>query len=132
MAIMRDEMLEELKKLRSDNHEKYLQTVKNLVLQSMTRMLEDEIIVMCREEDKDDIGAMIDDLQSEYSAFMNEKTGREYECVISVMDDQFLTDDKDHGCGGVIIYNKAKTIMCPNMIVGRLNQTFEECLPAIR
>ena len=36
------------------------------------------------------------------------------------------------GCGGVIVYNADKMIMCPNMICTRLKQAFEECLPAIR
>ena len=132
LRAMRDEMLEDLKELRSKQRDKYMKTLSNLVLQSMIRMLEPEIYIMCREEDKDDVEAMVSDLQSQYSTFMNEKTGRDYETKINVIDDRFLTDDKDLGCGGVIVYNSDKTIMCPNMICSRLNQAFEECLPSIR
>ena len=110
LRAMRDEMLEDLKDLRSKQRDKYMKTLSNLILQSMIRMLEPEIYIMCREEDKDEDDAMVSDLQSEYSTFMNEKTGRDYETKINVIDDRFLTDDKDLGCGGVIVYNSDKTI----------------------
>ena len=72
LQSMRKEMLEELKNLRSEQREKYLSTLKSLVLQSMIRMLEPEIHIMCREEDVGDIEGMIDQLQNEYATFMNE------------------------------------------------------------
>ena len=133
IAELRDEMLNELKDLRVNDRERYLGTLKNLILQSMVRMLESEIHVKCREEDKEDIEAMIDDLQTQYSEFMAEKTGRdEYATTIHIFEDDFLTAAEDEDCGGVIVLNSEKTIVCKNMIVSRLKQTFEECLPAIR
>ena len=63
---------------------------------------------------------MTDDLQSEYSAFMEEATGREYNTVINVIDDNFLTAEDDDDCGGVIVYSEDKKIVCKNMIVSRL------------
>ena len=126
-------MLHELKDLRVNDRDRYLGTLKNLILQSMVRMLESEIHVKCREEDKEDIEAMIEDLQTQYSEFMQEKTGRdEYATAINVVEDDFLTADEDQDCGGIVVFNSAKTIVCKNMIVSRLMQTFEECLPAIR
>lgn len=98
----------------------------------MIRMLEDEVRVLCREEDKDELADLASGIEEEYAAFMQEKTGREYACSIVVKEDKFLTDDMDKGCGGVIVFNANEGIMCQNMIFNRLNQAFEECLPSIR
>ena len=133
IAELREEMLHELKDLRVNDRDRYLGTLKNLILQSMVRMLETQIYVKCREEDKEDIEAMIEDLQTQYSEFMTEKTGRdEYATAINMIEDDFLTADEDQDCGGVVVFNSEKTIVCKNMIVSRLKQAFEECLPAIR
>lgn len=130
---LREEMLNELKDLRVNDRDRYLGTLKNLILQSMVRMMESTIQVKCREEDKDDIEAMVEELQTNYSEFMQEKTGRdEYSTIIEIVEDDFLTADEDQDCGGVVVFNSEKTIVCKNMIVSRLKQTFEECLPAIR
>jgi len=130
---LREEMLVELKDLRVNDRDRYLGTLKNLILQSMVRMLESEIHVKCREEDKEDIESMIDELQTTYSEFMQEKTGRdEYATNINMIEGDYLTADEDQDCGGVVVFNSEKTIVCKNMIVSRLKQTFEECLPAIR
>lgn len=133
ISELREEMMNELKDLRVNDRDRYLGTLKNLILQSMVRMLETEIHVKCREEDKDDIEGMIDELQTTFAEFMQEKTGRdEYSTTINMIEDDFLTADEDQDCGGVVVFNSEKTIVCKNMIVSRLKQTFEECLPAIR
>jgi V-type H+-transporting ATPase subunit E len=130
---LKEEMLNELRDLRVNDRDRYLGTLKNLILQSMVRMLEDEIHVKCREEDKEDIEGMCEELQTTYMEFMQEKTGRdEYSTNINIVEDDYLTADEDQDCGGVVVFNSEKTIVCKNMIVSRLKQTFEECLPAIR
>lgn len=48
------------------------------------------------------------------------------------MPDYYLTDEKDLGCGGVILYSENKKIVCPNMLHSRLNLALEEMLPEIR
>ena len=120
MQMMRKEMLEDLKTLKTDNRDKYLNTVKNLVLQTMIRLLETEVHVLCREEDKNDLSGMKAEIEEQYTTFMNEKTGRDYACTINIIEDKSLTDDQDMGCGGVVVYNSDKAIMCPNMICTRL------------
>ena len=112
---------------------RYLATVKMLILQGMIKLIEPMLQVKCREEDVEDIKGMVDDLEKEYSEFMSEKTGRdEYECKIVVLDDNFLEEGRDQGCGGVVLYTENSKIVCPNMLINRLHLAFEELLPAIR
>ena len=61
---------------------------------------------------------------------MKEQTEKDtYECKLSVIDGAELTDEKDKGCGGVILYTSNEKIVCPNMLYSRLNLAFEEMLP---
>ena len=127
--IMLAKMVEE----RKNNRERYLATVKDLVLQSMIKLLEPSLKILCREEDLNDIKGITDDIESKYKTFMTEKTGRdEYECTLTVMDEVYLKDSQDKGCGGIILYTEDERIVCPNMIVNRLDLAFEEYLPMIR
>ena len=44
---------------------------------------------------------------------MKDKTGRdEYDCKLTVYDKHFLTDERDEGCGGVIIFTEDERIVC--------------------
>ena len=64
---------------------------------------------------------------------MHEKTGRdEYKCELTVLEDNFLKEEQDEGCGGVIVYTVNSKIVCPNNLKDRLNLAFEELLPQIR
>ena len=64
---------------------------------------------------------------------MQEQTERDdYECTLSIMEGKYLTDADDFGCGGVVTYTENKKIVCPNMIISRLNLALEEMLHQIR
>ena len=96
-------------------------------------MLETTIYIKCREEDKGDIEAMTDSLSNEFHTFMVEKTERDtYHCDIVIIEDEYLTAEQDMDCGGVVVYDESRKIMCKNTLVSRLKQTFEEALPMIR
>ena len=112
---------------------RYLATVKNLILQGMIKLIEPVVQIKCREEDVEDVKGMVDDIEREYSEFMSAQTGRdEYECKVIVLDDMFLDDGRDQGCGGIVLYTENSKIVCPNMLINRLHLAFEELLPAIR
>ena len=127
-GIMREKLINE----RQNNRERYLQTVKDLIFQSMIKLLEPSLKIMCREEDVSDIQGSLSELQTKFTEFMKEKTERDYECTLEVIDAKFLTDDVDMGCGGVILYTANERIVCPNTLFNRLNLAFEEFLPQIR
>ena len=124
--IMKEKLIDE----RVNNRERYLATVKNLIFQSMIKLLEPPLKILCREEDEEDTKGFLEDLQSEYHEFMLEKTERdEYECTLEVIEGTYLKDDQDMGCGGVILYTENQRIVCPNTLFNRLNLAFEEFLP---
>ena len=77
---------------------------------------------------------MTSDLEKKYSAFMKKETERDYECKLIVIDDanNYLSADKDQGCGGIILYTENSRIVCPNTLIDRLDLAFEEMLPVIR
>ena len=79
-------MLEKLVDERSNNRERYLATVKNCILQSMIKLLEPSLKILCREEDKEDIEGLISEIEQEFVDFMTEKTSRdEYSCTLTVI-----------------------------------------------
>ena len=80
-----------------------------------------------------DIKGMISGIEKDFSKFMKDKTGRdEYECTLSVIEDEHIKPEKDEDCGGIILYTEDQRIVCPNMLISRLGLAFEECLPMIR
>lgn len=96
----------------------------------MIKLLEPSLKILCREEDKDDIQGCLADLQNKFHEFMLEKTERdEYECTLEIIEGNYLTDEKDLGCGGVILYSDNQRIVCPNTLKDRLDLAFEEFLP---
>ena len=79
----------------------------------MIKLLEPSLKVMVRKEDYNDINGCINELENQYSQFMKDKTGRdEYNCTLTVFDQTFLTDERDEGCGGVIIFTEDERIVC--------------------
>ena len=134
LKAMKKVMLGRLQDQVHSNRDAYLATVKMLILQGMIKLIEPSLQIKCREEDVSDIKAMLPDLQSQYHDFMKEKTLRdEYECELSVVEDLgYLGKDRDHDCGGIVLYTANSCIVCPNTIFNRLNLCFEEMLPQIR
>ena len=130
---IKKEMITRLAEEMTNNRSRYLEAVKNLILQSMIKLLEPSLLIRCREDDKADIEGFTKELEEKYHSYMLEKTERdEYSCSLSVMEGDFLTDDVDQGCGGVILYTENQRTVVPNMLVNRLNLAFEEFLPTIR
>lgn len=130
---IKDIMMVKLKEEMENNRDRYLATVKNLILQSMIKLIEPQLEIMVREEDKDDIESMIPEIQDQYKEFMTEKTERdEYECELTILEEKYMPAELDKGCGGIILFTTNKRIMCTNTLVSRLNLACEESLPNIR
>ena len=81
-------------------------------------MIEPKLQIKCRKDDVKDISAMVPELEKDYAKFMNEQTGKDdYNCELICLDDNFLKEDQDQGCGGVILYTMDSKIVCPNTLV---------------
>ena len=130
---IKDAMVIKLKDTMKNDRSRYLETVKNLILQGMIKLLEPELKIRVRKDDESDINRMLSDLESEFAEFMEEQTGRdEYTTKLEVVNDVFVTDDKDHGCGGIILYTPNRRIVCVNTLFSRLELAYQELLPEIR
>ena len=130
---IKEAMVIRLRDTMKKDRKRYLATVKNLILQSMIKMIEPSLLIKCRQEDVNDIKGMISDLQGEYSSFMEQQTGRdEYECTLEVYEESYITDDRDKGCGGIILYTSNSRTVCENTLYSRLELAFQELLPSIR
>ena len=130
---IKDLMVARLQKTMKTERKRYLETVKNLILQGMIKLIEPTLQIKCRRDDVQDIKGMCKDLESKYSSFMHEQTGRdEYSCTLKVLEDNFMTEEQDRGCGGVMLYTENSRIVCANTLYSRLNLAYEEMLPVIR
>ena len=59
---IKEVMMEKLKDEMVNNRDRYLATVKNLILQSMIKLIEPGLEIMVREDDKDDIEGMLEEI----------------------------------------------------------------------
>ena len=96
----------------------------------MIKLIEPSLQIKCRKEDANEIKGMLKELESTYHKYMLDQTTRdEYTCTLSVIEGKFLTEDKDKGCGGIILYTENSRIVCPNTLINRLDLALEELLP---
>ena len=65
---------------------------------------------------------------------MLKETGTDkYQTQIKVIEDDFIESESSSGkCGGIILMNENKTIMCFNTLDSRLQLTYDESLPHLR
>ena len=52
---IKDTMKDKLREERTNNRGRYLSTLKNLIMQAMIKLIEPELQIMCREDDKRDV-----------------------------------------------------------------------------
>ncbi len=62
LVQIKTEMKQNLKNQRLNNRSNYLKTIKNLILQSMIKLLEPSLKVMVRKEDLNDIKNCLNEL----------------------------------------------------------------------
>ena len=110
----------------------YLETLKNLIVQGMIKLLEDEVELKVREDEVDTVKGMLSDCEAKYSEIMMEETQREYSTKLSVIEDVFLKDDEGGKSGGIILYAHNRRIVVSNTLEDRLNLVFEQELPQLR
>ena len=111
---------------------RYKDTLKLLIIQGMIKLLEPEVHLQVREQDVDLAKSMIKECENMFKEFMLKETKRDYVTKLFVYEDRHLTNEKGGECGGVILTNTDRRIVCINTIESRLSQCFEELLPEIR
>ena len=123
-----DETLEKLKAFAKSDNNDYKKLLKELILESMVKLLENECFIKARKEDTKYIQSIIKECESEFSKLMEKETKRHYECKLNILDDEFIEDEY----GGIILMNKDKKIIVNNGLKDRLMLTKENNLPQIK
>ena len=98
----------------------------------MIKLLEDELELKVREQEVSMVQGILAECEAEYTDIMKRETTRDYACTLSVMEDQFLTNENGGRCGGVVLLAHNRRIVCSNTLEDRLNMIFESELPTIR
>lgn len=60
---------------------------------------------------------------------MKRETKEDYRTTLHIIDSEYLNSETGGECGGVILYNENRKIVCINTLYSRLNLCFEELLP---
>ena len=98
----------------------------------MIKLLEKKLLVMCRKEDLSLVKDLKGECEKEFSEIMMRETNEEYNCHLEVLNSEFLNDVSGGECGGIILMNESRRIVCQNTLRERLDLVFEELLPVIR
>eukprot|EP01066_Platyproteum_vivax_P012739 Platyproteum_vivax@DN5789_c0_g1_i2.p1 len=122
----------------SKDTNKYKIIITDLIVQGLVRLLEDEVVLQCRQADKSLVEGLLSEASSRYSTFLQKEAGVKKSVKLSIDNSSFLPPPptgKDTGrtcCGGVILMTPDQKIVLDNTLDKRLQLIVEECKPEIR
>ena len=123
-----NETLNKLKNFSSPTNEEYKKLLKELIVESMVKMLENQLYIQCREQDKEYVKTILKECEKMYENIMKKETNREYKCKLILDDKNFIDDDY----GGIKLLNNDKKIILNNSLKDRLMLSKEQNLPIIK
>jgi len=103
--------------------------ITKLIVQGLLMLLESEVIVRCRECDKELVGSCLETASTEYARIIQQQTGAEKQCKLSIDENDFLPAST---LGGVTLSCFGGKISIDNTIDLRLQLVMEQAKPAIR
>lgn len=125
----RNDCLEKLKletkarliQVMKSNPELYKETLKNLIIQGMIKLLEENVELLCRNKGEEGIvKGLIPECQKAYSELMKEKTGRDYATKLSVISDKYMTEAQGSEVGGIVLLAHERRIVVANSLQDRI------------
>eukprot|EP01056_Protomagalhaensia_sp_Gyna25_P000210 Protomagalhaensia_sp_Gyna_25__209@NODE_109_length_5208_cov_543_113755_g86_i0_p4_GENE_NODE_109_length_5208_cov_543_113755_g86_i0NODE_109_length_5208_cov_543_113755_g86_i0_p4_ORF_typecomplete_len232_score60_34vATPsynt_E/PF01991_18/5e59DUF885/PF05960_11/0_013Par3_HAL_N_term/PF12053_8/5e03Par3_HAL_N_term/PF12053_8/0_27DUF4886/PF16227_5/0_024DUF4886/PF16227_5/1_3e03ATPsynt_B/PF00430_18/59ATPsynt_B/PF00430_18/0_39DUF4570/PF15134_6/0_22DUF4570/PF15134_6/7_2e02DUF1104/PF06518_11/1_5DUF1104/PF06518_11/5_ len=122
--------------LSKDSH-KYPKLLTDLIVQAMLRLLENEVMVVCRKEDEVLIQDCMAQAEKKYKQIVQE-AGVQAACKSHLNTKRYLpagnaTVEGAKTCsGGVILTSMDGKIVCDNTLDARLDLVVQECLPQLR
>ena len=104
----RNNLLEKVKEeftvnLREEikNKEKYKTLLRNLILQGLVMLMEEEVYVRVRNEDKDMVNDILKDIKKDFSKIIKEKLNEDRKVEVKMFPKDGLNEES---IGGVILY----------------------------
>lgn len=132
LEMLREETKKRLFAELTPTSDLYKQTLKQLIVQGMIRLLEPEVELKVRKGEEDMVRGLIADCESQFSAHMLAETERVFETKLTVITDRFLNVEEGSEFGGVLLYALGRRIVVANTLMDRMNLVFEMALPQIR
>uniref|UniRef100_A0A0G4FEW6 V-type proton ATPase subunit E n=1 Tax=Chromera velia CCMP2878 TaxID=1169474 RepID=A0A0G4FEW6_9ALVE len=126
----------ELAKVTSDSG-RYKSLMQSLLVQGLLKLLEDQVVVRCRECDKGVVQSVLDPAAKQYSEKVQQLAGVKKAVSLSI-DTTYLPpaptgNDAGRTCaGGLILLCHQGKISLDNTLDARLAQVAEECKPQVR
>ncbi|CAK7343496.1 unnamed protein product [Dovyalis caffra] len=118
----------------SNNKKEYRKLLKNLIVQSLTRLKEPAVLLRCREVDRKIVESVLDDARRAYA-----EKAQVHAPNITIDNAVYLppplksSDSLDPYCsGGVVMASQDGKIVCENTLDARLDVAFRKKLPEIR
>lgn len=109
----------------------YPQLLKKLVVQSLIKIEDLQVEVLCRAEDRDVVTEILPEAVAEYVEIMEKESGVRLEPRVALAEEGGK-DLPETSYGGVILTANGGKIVCDNTMAARLNLVYEELLPSLR
>ena len=122
-----EETLEKIKEFANPNNKEYQNLLKQLIVESMVKLLESTCYLQIRKEDEKYVKSILKECEKNYSEFMKKETSRDYNCKL-IIDNEYY----DNEFGGVKLMNSDKKIILGNGLQNRLMLCKEQHLPEIK
>ena len=125
----RNDCLEKLKmetkvrliQVMKSNPALYKETLKNLIIQGMIKLLEEHVELLCRNKDEVAIvKELIPECEKAYSVLMKEKTERDYATKLSLITDKFMNEAQGSEVGGIVLLAHERRIVVANSLQDRI------------
>jgi len=137
MNQLKDEVLDQMEALAKNSQ--YPELLKFLIAQSLMSLMEDRVIIQCRQEDKDLVEKQLKPALELYKSTMKEASGESVECDVVMDKKNFLAAGPVKGqksakaCrGGIVAIARKGQLICRNTVESRLNQSFMSLKPQLR
>ena len=122
-----EEALEKIKEFANPNNKEYQKLLKQLIIESMVKLLESTCYLQIRKEDENYVKSILNECEKSFSDFMKKETLRDYKCKL-IIDNEYF----DNKFGGIRLMNSDKKIILSNGLQDRLNLCKEQYLPQIK
>lgn len=131
--------LEILEKLESvSKNSQYPTFMRYLIVEGLTNIMEEDVVIQCREVDVDIVDAELKAAQQEYEKLVKREVGIQPKIQLSRMEKQFLPPPPSSGrkgasCrGGVVLHACRGKLRLNNTLESRLEQAFQLQKPVVR
>ena len=123
-----EETLAKLKEFAKPTNQQYQKLLKDLIIESMVKMLETQCYIQVIKEASSIVSSLLKDCEEEFTSLMKKETGRDFNCKL-ILDEG---DSTVNEYGGVRVLSKDKKIILANDLHSRLFLSKEKNLPIIK